>query len=116
VTDIGFERPAGFDAKGYLERAMAFVETDFSIEVWMDRAKDSLQSHFTLHRVVMEDEDGGTVMRCGREDLEAFAAMLLSLGCAIVVRKPAELREAFARLAERALQAAKNGKAERQRV
>jgi len=35
-----------------------------------------------------------------------LAAMLLMLGCSIVVRQPPELRETFDRLANRAAQAA----------
>jgi len=58
----------------------------------------------------MEDDNGGTTLRCARENLEPFAAMLLTLGCRIVVRQPRELHEAFARLAARATQAASGGK------
>jgi predicted DNA-binding transcriptional regulator YafY len=104
-----FNRPAGFDAKASLQRSMPFVQTGFSIEVWLDLPIDKAQSHFALHRVMMEDEDGGTTLRCARDNLEPFAAMLLSLGYSIVVRQPAELRETFDRLATRAAHAASSG-------
>ncbi|PWT97117.1 MAG: YafY family transcriptional regulator [Terriglobia bacterium] len=109
VSDETFERPAGFDAKAYLQRSMPFVQAGFSIEVWLDLPIENARSHFALHRVMMEDDNGGTTLRCGRENLEPFAAMLLSLGCSIVVRQPRELRDAFERLAARAAQAARGG-------
>lgn len=55
---------------------------------------------------MMEEENGGTTLRCSRGALEPFAAMLLSLDCPIVVRQPRELAETFERLATRAAQAA----------
>jgi predicted DNA-binding transcriptional regulator YafY len=106
-----FDRPTGFDAKAYLERSMPFVQAGFSIEVWLDLPIDKVRSHFSLHRVMMEDENGGTLLRCARENLEPFAAMLLMLGCSIVVRQPRELVETFDRLATRAAQAAASGRA-----
>jgi predicted DNA-binding transcriptional regulator YafY len=57
-------------------------------------------------RVSMEEQDGGTRLRCGRDRLEMFAAMLLSTGRRIVVHRPEELRETFRELARQALQAA----------
>lgn len=65
-----------------------------------------MRSHFALHRVMMEDENGGTTLRCSRANLEPLAAMLLTLGCSIVVRQPPELKDTFDRLAKRAAQAA----------
>ena len=106
MTDRTFRRPAGFDAKAYLNRSMPFVQTGHLVEVWLDLAMDKAQSHFALHRVMMQDENGGTTLRCTRDHLEPFAAMLLTLGCSIVVRRPRELHEAFERLATRAARAA----------
>jgi predicted DNA-binding transcriptional regulator YafY len=106
VSERTFERIADFDAKAYLQRSMPFVEAGFSIEVHLDLSVEKARSHFALHRIMVEAENGGTTLRCARENLEPLAAMLLTLGCAIEVRQPQELRDAFARLAERAAQAA----------
>jgi len=110
VTDQTFDRPAAFDAKDYLQRSMAFVQAGFSIQVWLDLPIHRARSHFAMHRVMLEDENSGTTLRCAREDLEPFAAMLLTLGCSIEVRQPPELHAAFARLAVRAKEAACGGK------
>jgi hypothetical protein len=66
---------------------------------------------FQLSRVALEEENGGTRVRCGRDRLEMFAAMLLSMGRRIVVNTPRELRETFKELARQAVVAA--GGAER---
>lgn len=104
-----FDRPADFQAKAYLQRSMPFVQAGFSIEVWLELPIEKARAHFALHRVVMEDESGGTALRCARENLQPFAAMLLSVGCRIVVRQPAELNAAFAQIATRAADAAAPG-------
>jgi predicted DNA-binding transcriptional regulator YafY len=106
LSEQPFERPAGFDTKSYLHRSMPFVEAGFAVEVWLDLPIDKVRMHFALHRVMMEGQDGGTVLRCARANLEPFAAMLLTLGCSIVVREPKELMVTFDRLAIRAAQAA----------
>lgn len=54
----------------------------------------------------MSEENGGTTIECGHDQLELFAAMLLSLGCRIVVHQPMELKEVFASRAKRANDAA----------
>jgi hypothetical protein len=55
---------------------------------------------------MLEEENGGTRMRCGRDRLEMFAAMLLSMGRRIVVHGPDEMRGTFKELARRAMEAA----------
>jgi len=107
--EIGEERfePAGdFDIKAYLNKGMPFVQSKFAIEVWLDLPIADARSHFALHRASISEENGGTTVRCGRDTLDAFAAMLLSLGCRIVVREPQALRATFAALAKRASAAA----------
>ncbi|MBV8730987.1 MAG: YafY family transcriptional regulator, partial [Acidobacteriia bacterium] len=76
TTEKSFVRPANFSAMAYLQRSMAFVEAGFSIEVWLDLPIEKARMHFAPHRVTMDEENGGTVLRCARENLEPFAAML----------------------------------------
>jgi hypothetical protein len=85
---------------------MPFVQAGFNIDVWLDLPFDEARSHFALHRVAACEENGGTRLRCARENLEPFAAMLLSLGRRIVVREPRQLNAAFSALAARATEAA----------
>ncbi len=106
MGEEGFDPAADFDVRTYLRKGMPFVQSRFAIDVWVDLPAGEARNHFALHRVAMCEEDGGTRLQCGRDHLESFAAMLLSLGCRIVVREPAELRKTFTEIAKRANQAA----------
>jgi predicted DNA-binding transcriptional regulator YafY len=106
LCDDTFKRPDGFDIRAYLRRGMPFVQSAFKIEVWLDLPYREAHSYFAPHRVALEEENGGITLRCGRDNLQAFAGMLLSLGCRVVVREPKELKEAFANVARRALETA----------
>jgi predicted DNA-binding transcriptional regulator YafY len=101
-----FEMPGDFDIREYLKTGMPFVQSTFAVHVWLDLPIEKAQNHFVLYRVSMRAEDGGTVIQCGRDHLDLFAATLLSLGCRIVVRQPAELKNTFAAMASRAQDAA----------
>ncbi len=106
LRDERFARPDEFDIKSFLHKGMPFVQAAFAIDVWLELPFEQARSQFALYRVSMEEEKGGTAVRCGRDHLESFAAMLLSLGCRVEVRAPEELRAVFGKLAERAGQAA----------
>ena len=114
VSDIevgaaGFEPPGDFDARAYLHERMPFIQSAYQIDVWIDMPIEEAERMFVPMRVVVEGEDGGTRMRCGRDRLEMFAGMLLGMGRRVVVRGPAELREVFRGIAERAVEAADEG-------
>ena len=102
-----FRRPADFDARSYLQRSLAFFQAQYQIDVWIEMPIEEAKQIFAPWRVAIEEEDGGTRLRCGRDRLEMIAAMLLSTGRRIVVNGPDELRETFRVLARQALRAAK---------
>lgn len=104
-----FKRPDEFDVKQYLKQGMPFVQSTFKVEVWLDLPYQKAHSCFAPHRVAIEEENAGTTLRCGRDNLESFAAMLLSVGCRVVVRQPDELKEAFANVGRRAMETAGSG-------
>jgi predicted DNA-binding transcriptional regulator YafY len=106
LCDETFAKPGRFEIRAHLQQSMPFVQSPFVVEVWLDLPFEKARREFPLHRVMLQDENGGTALRCARENLEAFAAMLLSLGCGIIICKPQELREVFSKLAERAAHAA----------
>jgi predicted DNA-binding transcriptional regulator YafY len=108
VRAEAFERPARFDARAYLEERMPFVQSDYQIDVWIEMPMGEAERTFAGWRVATEKDGEGTRLRCGRDQLEMFAAMLLSMRRRIVVYEPAELRETFRELAARATQAAES--------
>ncbi len=101
-----FDRPAAFDPGKHLQAGLPFVESGFRIDVWIDLPHEEAQRVFAPRRVATEAKDGGTRVRCSRDRLELFAAMLLSFGRRIVVHEPAELRAVFAQIAGQATEAA----------
>ncbi|MFZ0337820.1 MAG: YafY family protein [Terracidiphilus sp.] len=101
-----FRRPAEFDARQHLRASMPFVQSEYQIDVWIDLAVGEARQNFAPWRVAVEEENGGTRVRCGRDRLEMIAAMLLSIGRRIVVYSPQELRKTFRVLARQALKAA----------
>ena len=102
----GFKRPAGFDAISYMREHMPFVQSEYQIDVWIDMPIKEAQQSIVPWRVSMEEQDGGTRLRCGRDRLESFAAMLLTTGRRVVVHSPEPMRETVRELARQALQAA----------
>jgi predicted DNA-binding transcriptional regulator YafY len=103
-----FRRPTGFDARRYLEQSMPFIQSDYQVDVWIDMPIEEAERTFAHWRIATEQQDGGTRLHCGRDRLEMFAAMLLSvsMGRRIVIHSPTELRETFRQLARQAMQAA----------
>jgi predicted DNA-binding transcriptional regulator YafY len=111
VTDLEvraatFKRPAKFNARSHMEKSMPFIQSEFDIDVWIGMAIEEAERTFAPWRVATERDGEGTRLRCGRDRLEMFAAMLLCTGHRIVIHKPAELRETFRKLARQALLAA----------
>jgi predicted DNA-binding transcriptional regulator YafY len=106
VRHATFKRPAKFDPRSYLNQRMPFIQSDYQIDVWIDMSIEEAERTFAPWRVTTEKDQDGTRLRCGRDRLQLFAAMLLSMGRHIVIHKPAELRETFRELARQALLAA----------
>jgi len=74
--------------------------------VWIDLPYEKAQAAFAPWRIATEAQDGGTRLRCNRDRLEMFAALLASMGRRIVIHSPAELKETFRQLAKQASKAA----------
>jgi predicted DNA-binding transcriptional regulator YafY len=111
-----FRRPANFDARSYLHQSLAFFQAQFKIDVWIEMPLEEAKQIFAPWRVAVEEENGGTRLRCGRDRLEMMAAMLLSTGARIVVHSPEQLRETFRKLARQALRAAKRSRAAKRKA
>jgi predicted DNA-binding transcriptional regulator YafY len=106
VGTAGFRRPTDFDARRYLREHMPFIQSDYQIDVWIEMPVEEAEHMFGAMRVAVEAQEGGTRLRCNRDRLEMFAAMLLAMGCRIVVHSPPELRDTFRKLGQQALQVA----------
>jgi predicted DNA-binding transcriptional regulator YafY len=103
VTDGSFKRPTEFDARAFLRESLPFAPSPWTVEVWLELPLEEAHWRVLPHKMMLEAEDAGTVLRCGSADLEWVAAMLLGLKCRVVIREPIELRAVFVALAERAV-------------
>ena len=113
VCEETFQAPENFDVRTWLRERMPFVQSEYQIDVWIDMPIEEAEKSFGPWRIATEAERNGTRLRCGRDRLEHFAAMLLSMGCSIVIYSPEELRETFEEIAHRALKTARErGQAE----
>ena len=106
-----FQRPRDFDARKYMQQGMPFIQSRYQIDVWIEMPMEEARQMFMPSRVAIESEDGGTRLRCARDRLEMFAAVVLSTGRRIVVHGPDELRETFRELGRQAMEAAENKRA-----
>jgi predicted DNA-binding transcriptional regulator YafY len=102
VLESHFHRPADFDARAYLRQSLPFAPSTFMVEVWLALPLEEARWRVMPHKMALEAEGEGTVLRCGTADLEWMAAVLLSLKCAMTVRQPTALLEAFAVVAQQA--------------
>ncbi len=102
VIDGHFDRPPDFDARTYLRESLPFAPSTFLVEVWLNLPLEEARWRVMPHKMALEAEGEGTVLRCGTADLAWLAAVLLSLKCAITVRQPPALLEAFKLVAQQA--------------
>ncbi|UWZ84962.1 helix-turn-helix transcriptional regulator [Occallatibacter riparius] len=106
VTRTTFRRPPHFDPRLHLKQSMPFIQSTYQIDVWLDMPLEEAERAFAPWRIALESLDNGTRLRCGRDRLELFAAMLLGAGCRFVVHSPPEMRQVFREMALRATTAA----------
>jgi predicted DNA-binding transcriptional regulator YafY len=102
ILEEHFTRPAGFDARAYLRESLPFAPSRYMVEVWLDLPLEEARWRVIPHKMALEVEGHGTLLRCGTADLGWMAAVLLSLKCGVVVRQPAALLEAFKVVAQQA--------------
>jgi predicted DNA-binding transcriptional regulator YafY len=98
-----FTRPADLDASGALLRAVANTPGDrWSVEVLLlETSVEDVRWRLPSIGLVLEETQGGTLLRCSTWSLDWVARVLAGLDCSFVVRRPVELREALERRAER---------------
>ena len=106
LSTTTFDRPENFDARTYLAERLPFVQSLYQIDLWIDLPMEEARCSFALWRVELREQDGGTRLRCGRDNLDFFASMLLSTRRRMTVHAPSELRETFQALSLQAAAAA----------
>ena len=97
--DRGFSRPPDFDPLAFVQASLATSPAAWSIEVLLQTTPEDAARRVSRTLALLEPTADGVLMRCRVEDLNWMARVLVGLGCAFVVRQPAELRDELRRLA-----------------
>lgn len=103
---VSFARPAGFDALGYLTQSMATMPRQHPVEIVLFTDLQSASAHFFGAPGVLEQIDGGVLLRCSTDHIDWFARHLAGLPFDFAVRSPDLLRASLAKLGERLLRMA----------
>jgi predicted DNA-binding transcriptional regulator YafY len=100
VTARAFERPAGFDASEYLDRAMATLPRAIPIEVLFHADIECVRRELSGGMGgVPETCPEGVLLRGSADDLEWCARELMRLPFRFEVRAPDSLRRTLGRIA-----------------
>lgn len=107
VLDEDFERPPELEAPESVLRAVANAPGPWEVEILLETSMEHAREQVPPMLASLEEDEGGTLMRCTVGNLDGMARVLAGLFCPFVVRKPPELGEALrlhaaeiARLAE----------------
>jgi predicted DNA-binding transcriptional regulator YafY len=104
LLETTFTPRAAIDAIAYLQQTMLETPNAHQISVWLEYPPEVLRGRISTWGTQIQAENGGTRLRCERDNLEAFAAMLLGLGCMVRIEKPQALLEAWQQLQRRCSQ------------
>ncbi len=101
-----FTRPPGFDSLDHLRRTMASMPGTWKVEVLLAMPWEEAERQVPPTLAMLEQVQGGVVLRCYTQELDWMAHFLVSLRCPLVVREPPELHEALRALAAEIIQLA----------
>jgi len=108
-----FTRPPGFDSLDHLRRTMASMPGTWKVEVLLEMPWEEAERQVPPTMAMLEQVQGGVVLRCYTQELDWMAHFLVSLRCPLVVREPPELHEALRALAAEIIQLAERSEVER---
>ena len=116
VLEVGleaatFSRPAEFDSQRQVLDALAITPWGWEVEVLLETTLEDAQRRVPPGSALLEAVEEGVILRGYVDRLDWLARELLTLQCAFVVRRPAELREALRQLAATVATLAERGAA-----
>ena len=103
IEESTFERPEEFDSLQYVLESLATAPWGFAVEALLKTTLEDARWRIPPGSAVLEETDGGVVMRAHVERLDYMARWLLAFGCPLVIRHPQELRDALRQVASEAM-------------
>ncbi|HKV56735.1 MAG TPA: YafY family protein, partial [Ktedonobacteraceae bacterium] len=90
-----FTRPPDFDALGQLRRSIASMPGTWKVEILLEMPWEEAERQVSPNTAMLEQVPGGVLMSTYSQSLDWMANFLIGLHCPLIVREPAELREAL---------------------
>lgn len=106
LLDARFEAPADFDALGYLLNSIANMPGVWMVRVLLKADLDFVRTRIPNDMGVLEEVEGGVLLRAYSDGLDWIARFLINLNCPFEVHHPPELRETLRQIAYELLQTA----------
>ena len=95
LLDQCFARPDGFDSLAFVQCTLANTPGEWAIEVLLQTDMATARERVPAHLALLEPAPDGVVLRCNVQRLGWVAHFLSGLEFPVVVRRPAELRDAL---------------------
>ncbi len=108
LLDTTFQPPPDFDALGYLLTNIASMPGAWTVEVLLKTSLEDAKMRVSRDTGLLEEVEGGVLLRMWAEGLDWAARFLVRLGCPLSVIGPPELRDELRRLAESILELAES--------
>jgi predicted DNA-binding transcriptional regulator YafY len=106
LLDATFTAPSDFDALGYLLNSIANTPGVYDIRVLLQSDMTFCRSNIPNDLGMLEEVEGGVMLRTYSDGLNWIARFLINLGCAFVVHHPPELRKELRKIARALLRSA----------
>jgi predicted DNA-binding transcriptional regulator YafY len=95
VLDECFTRPEDFDILAFVQRSLANTPGEWAIEALLRTDLATAREYVPPDLALLEETPDGVVLRCNVQRLGWVAHFLSGLAFPVVVRRPAELRDAL---------------------
>jgi predicted DNA-binding transcriptional regulator YafY len=95
-----FAHPADFDCLAYVLQSLPKTPNKWLIDVLLETTLERARQVVPPALAILEQAPDGVIFRCYADNLDWIAHVLAGLRCPLIVRQPAELRDALRRLAQ----------------
>jgi len=104
LLDESFVRPVGFDVLKSVLTSLGSVPKELQLDILLKTTLERARWHISARVAVLEEVEGGVLLRGYTDNPDWIACLLAGLGCDFEIRKPVELVAALRRVSERLIE------------
>ena len=104
LLEENFVRPAGFDVLKSVLTSLGSVPKELQLDILLKTSLERARWHISARVAVLEEVEGGVLLRGYTDNPDWIACLLAGLGCDFEIRKPVELIAALHRVSERLIE------------